>query len=333
MELDMKNNYSKADRKMNLYKSRLIYAFAVAVILFLSGCGGDSTSSSDYDTALFMTYACTNPDEPMNDIIYGDLMNALEAVISNESLQTYLYNYYLEHGELPSSIDLIALENEGEIDLPDGITYGVLAFTLASETSWSIDATLKFSGFEASSITYSGTLKVLDLIVTVDPDSGELEVTEGTLETSSLTTVNDADNYESKYSVFSVEVDGADSNYPDLNVDGTVTVTNTDDDETFEIVFSYLSFDQSSDEISDISGTFSIGGNSFEVDGSSITRDSNYYWTDGTLTINADNSEDEDADDDGVVEITVTFDDTTATLTKTSEEWELENWCEDRLIP
>jgi hypothetical protein len=301
--------------------------------MLLSGCGGDSSSSSDYDTALYMTYACTNPDEPMNDIVYGDLMNALEAVISNESLQTYLYNYYIEYGELPSSIDLIALENEGEIDLPDGITSGVLAFSAVSATSWSVDATLKFSGFEDSSITYSGTLKVLDLIVTVNPDTGELVVTGGTLETNSLTTVNDSNNYESKYSVFSVEVDGADSDYPDLSLDGTVTVTNTEDDATYEIVFSYLAFAQSSDEVSDISGSFSIGGNSFEVDGSSITRDSDYYWTEGTLTMNAENSEDEDADDNGVVEITVTFDETTATLTKTSEEWVLEDWCENRLIP
>jgi hypothetical protein len=318
---------------MKKIKSRLIYVFAAVLVMLLSGCGGDSSSSSDYDTALYMTYACTNPDEPMNDIVYGDLMNALEAVISNESLQTYLYNYYIEYGELPSSIDLIALENEGEIDLPDGITSGVLAFSAVSATSWSVDATLKFSGFEDSSITYSGTLKVLDLIVTVNPDTGELVVTGGTLETNSLTTVNDSNNYESKYSVFSVEVDGADSDYPDLSLDGTVTVTNTEDDATYEIVFSYLAFAQSSDEVSDISGSFSIGGNSFEVDGSSITRDSDYYWTEGTLTMNAENSEDEDADDNGVVEITVTFDETTATLTKTSEEWVLEDWCENRLIP
>ena len=329
----MKKNYSKANRNLKLFKSRLIYVFAAVVMLLLSGCGDDSSSSSDYDTALFMTYACTNPDEPMNDIVYGDLMNALEAIISNESLQTYLYNYYIEHGELPSSIDLIALENAGEIDLPDGITSGVLAFSVKSTTSWSIDATLRFSGFEDSNITYSGTLKVLDLIATIDPDTGELEVTEGTLEANSLTTVNDSDNYEAKYSLFSVEVNDADTNYPGLTIDGTATVTNTDDDASYEIVFSYLSFDQSSDEVSDISGTFSIGGNSFEVDGSSITRGSDYYWTDGTLTIYAENSEDDDADDDGVVEITVTFDDTTATLSKTSEEWVLENWCEDRLIP
>ncbi len=329
----MKNNYLKADGNMKIHKNKLIYLFAAVIVMFLAGCGGDSSSSSDYDTALFMTYACTNPDEPMNDIVYGDLMNALEAVISNESLQAYLYNYYIEFGELPSNMDLIALKNEGEIELPDGITYGVLAFSLASQTSWSIDATLKFSGFDAGSITYSGTLKVLDLIVTVDAETGELVVTGGTLETNSLTTVNDSDSYESKYSLFSVEVDDADSNYPGLTIDGTVTVTNTDDDETFEIVFSYLYFDQSSDEVSDISGIFSIGGNSFEVDGSSITRDSDYFWTDGTLTIYADNSEDEDADEDGVVEITVTFDETTATLSKTSEEWTLENWCEDRLIP
>ena len=329
----MKKNYSKADRKINLFKSRLIYVFAAVIVMFLSGCGGDSSSSSDYDTALFMTYACTNPDEPMNDIVYGDLMGALDAIISNESLQSYLYNYYIEYGELPSSMDLVALKNAGEIDLPDGITSGVLAFSEESTTSWSIDATFKFSGFEDGSITYSGTLKVQDLIVTIDADTGELEVTEGTLEASSLTTVNDSNNYEAKYSLFSVEVDDADSNYPGLTIDGTVTVTNTDDDETYEIVFSYLYFDQSSDEVSDISGTFSIGGNSFEVDGSSITRDDDYYWTDGTLTLYAENSEDEDSDDDGVVEITVTFDDTTATLTKTSDEWELENWCEDRLIP
>lgn len=329
----MKNNCSKADWNMNILRNKLIFVFAAVIVMFLSGCGGDSSSSSDYDTALFMTYACTNPDEPMNDIVYGDLMDALDAIMSNESLQSYLYNYYIEYGELPSSMDLIALKNQGLIDLPDGITSGVLAFSEVSSTSWSIDATLRFSGFEDGSITYSGTLKVLDLIVTIDPVSGELEVTGGTLEATSLTTVNDSDNYEAKYSLFSVEVDDADSNYPGLTIDGTVTVTNTDDDETFEIVFSYLYFDQSSDEVSDISGTFSISGNSFEVDGSSITRDDDYYWTEGTLTLYAENSEDEDADDDGVVKITVTFDETTATLTKTSEEWELENWCEDRLIP
>jgi|WetSurMetagenome_2_1015567.scaffolds.fasta_scaffold164920_1 hypothetical protein len=329
----MKNNYLKADGNMNIHKNKLIYVLAAVIMMFLSGCGGDSTSSSDYDTALFMTYACTNPDEPMNDIVYGDLMNAVDAILSNESLQAYLYNYYIEHSELPSSVDLIALQEQGEIDLPDGITSGVLAFSLASATSWGIDATLKFNGFDDSSVTYSGTLKVQDLMVTVDQESGELEVTDGTFEASSLTTVNDSDNYETKYSLYSVDATDIDSNYPDLNIDGTVTVTNTDDDATYEIVFSYFSFTQSSDEVSDISGTFSIGGNSFEVDGSSITRDDNYFWTDGTLTINAENSEDEDADDNGIVEITVTFDDTTATLTKTSEEWELDNWCEDRLIP
>jgi hypothetical protein len=327
----MKINYSKADRKMNLFKSRLIYVFAAIIVMFLSGCGDDSSSSSDYDTALFMTYACTNPDEPMNDIVYGDLMNALEA-ITNSGLQTYLYNYYLEHGELPSSVDLITIKNEG-YDIPDGITSGVLTFTEKSTTSWSIGATIKFSGFEDGSITYSGTFKVVDLIVTIDSDTGELEITEGTLEATSLTTVNDSDNYEAQYSSFSIDVADADSNYPDLTIDGTVNVTNTSDDLTYEIVFSSFYFNQSSDEIDDISGTFSIGGNSFEVDGSSITRDNDYYWTDGTLTMNAENSEDDDADDDGVVEITVTFDGTTATLSKTSEEWVLENWCEDRLIP
>jgi hypothetical protein len=260
-------------------------------------------------------------------------MGALDAIISNESLQTYLYNYYMEFGELPASVDLVALKNAGEIDLPDGITSGVLAFSLKSSTSWSIDATFKFSGFEDSSISYSGILKVLELIVTIDPVTGELVVTGGTLEASSLTTVNDSENYEVKYSLFSAEVDDADTNYPGLNIDGTVIVTNTEDDATYEIVFTYLSFDQSSDEVSTISGTFSIGGNSYEVDGSSITRDNDYYWTEGTLTLYAENSEDEDADENGVVEITVTFDETTATLTKTSDEWVLENWCEDRLIP
>jgi len=329
----MKNNNSKTEGNMKIYKYKLIYLFAIVILMLLSGCGGDGTSSSDYDTALFMTYACTNPDEPMNDLVYGDLMNAMDAIISNESLQIYLYNYYVQHGELPSTVDLVALKEQGLIDIPAGITSGILTFSVKSVTSWSINATLKFNSFKYSGITYSGTLKVIDLIISIDTDTQELVVTNGTLEASSLTTVNNSDNYEANYSSFSVDAADIDSDYPDLNIDGTVTETNTDDDETYEIVFSYFYFDQSSKKISSISGAFSIGGSSFEIDGSSITRDSNYYWTEGTLTMNADNSEDEDADDSGVVEITVTFDGTTATLSKTSEEWELNNWCENRLIP
>ena len=322
-------SYCEINRKKDL----LAYLFAALfAMLFLTGCGDDSSTSSDYDIALFLSYACTNPDEPMRQIVYDNLENAFVA-ITEGGVQEYLYEYYVENGELPSSVNLITLKNEG-YDIPDGISSGIIYFDEKSTYSWYLDANIELDGFTNNGLSYSGTLKVIDLVATIDTDSGELSITEGTIKASSLIITSNVDSYEADYSSFTVEVEDADSDYPTLTLKGSVTVYDTSDDETFDLTFSSLYIEQSSDQIDEISGTFSINDISFEVDGTSITRDEgDYYWNDGTLTMYVDNEDDEDADDDGTVEIAVTFDDTTATLTKTSESWDLEDWCEDRLIP
>lgn len=329
---EMITSYCKINRKKD-FISRLAYPFAtLLVILFLAGCGDDSSTSSDYDTALFLSYACTNPDEPMRQIVYDNLVNAFVA-ITEGGVQDYLYDYYAANDELPASVNLITLKNEG-YDIPDGISSGIIYFDEKSTYSWYLDANIKLDGFTNNGIDYSGTLKIIDLVATIESDSGELSLTEGTIKASSLSTTCNVDGYEADYSSFTVEVEDADSDYPSLTLKGSVSVYDTDDDETFDLTFSSFYIEQGSDSIDEVSGTFSINDVSYEIDGTSITRDEgDYYWTDGTLTIYADNEDDEDADDDGIVEITVTFDDSTATLTKTSGSWDLEDWCEDRLIP
>lgn len=325
----MITSYCEIYRKKDLLVYLLAALFAM---LFLTGCGDDSSTSSDYDIALFLSYACTNPDEPMRQIVYDNLENAFVA-ITEGGVQLYLYEYYIEYGELPASVNLITLKNEG-YDIPDGISSGIIYFDDKSTYSWYVDATIELEGFTNNGLNYDGTLKVIDLVIAIDTDSGELSVTEGTIKTSSLLITSNVDTYEADYPSFTVEVENADSDYPTLTLKGSVNIYNTDDGETFDLVFSSLYIEQSSDQIDEISGTFSINGMSFEIDGTSITRDeSTYYWTDGSMTMYAENEDDEDADDDGTVEITITFDDEIATLTKTSEEWELEDWCENRLIP
>jgi hypothetical protein len=330
---EMSTFYNKIFRKNNSFKYWIASLFAALFIMpSLTGCGSDDSTGSDYDTALYLSYACTNPDEPLRQILYDNLEEAFVAVTEG-GVQEYLYEYYVENGELPSSINLITLKNEG-YDIPDGITSGTIYFDEKSTYSWYLDANIELDGFTNNGIDYSGTLKVVDLVATIDTDSRELSITGGTIKASSLSTTCNVDSYQADYSSFTVDVEDADSDYPSLTLKGSVSVYNTDDDETFDLTFSSFYIEQSSDEIDEVSGTFSINDMSYEIDGTSITRDDgDYYWTDGTLTMYADNEDDEDADDDGNVEITVTFDDSTATLTKTSETWDLEDWCEDRLIP
>jgi hypothetical protein len=163
--------------------------------------------------------------------------------------------------------------------------------------------------------------------------TGGLEVTSGALNTTSLSIVNDSYGYEANYSSFSVEMaKGDDPDYPTLTIDGTVNVYDGSDGVTNGIVFSVLSFSQTLSRVESISGVFSIDGSSYTVGGSGISRDSDFYWTGGLITINAETSSYKDCLN-GYVTITVTLDGTTATLTKTSEEWDIVDWCQDRLIP
>jgi hypothetical protein len=331
----MKKHYSKKNWRTNLLKSKIIYLFTVSIMLFLSGCGddGSSTTQKDYDSALFVTYACTNPTEPMHAIVYDNLKDAFEA-LTDSGLQTYLYDYYESNGELPASVDIITDVKNAGYTIPGGITSGVLTLVSEGSLSWSIAATITLSSFTNNSLTYSGTIEASDLIATLSSSTGALEITSGTLKATSLSIVNSSDSYtQADYTSFSVKItEGDDSDYPTLTINGTVSVYNESDGETNEIVFSTLNFSQTSTGIESISGSFSINGSSYTVGGSSISRDSDFYWTDGTLTITAKNSDDEDSVD-GYVTIMVTFDGTTATLSKTSGEWDIDNWCTDRLIP
>jgi hypothetical protein len=332
----MKKKYSRVNWKKFLLRSRHIYLFAaVAVMMFASGCGddGSSTTQEDYDSALFLAYASTNPTEPMHAIIYDNLKDAFEALTSS-GLQSYLYTYYEANGELPASVNIITDVKNAGYSIPSGITSGVLTFESEGSLSWNITATVTLSGFTNNSLTYYGDIKASDLIAKLSSSTGELKITSGTLKATSLSIVSASDSYaQADYTSFSVKIiEGDDSDYPTLTIDGTVSVYDESDGETNEIVFSSLNFSQTSTGIESISGTFSIDDSSYTVGGSSISRDSDFYWTDGTLTITAENSDDEDSED-GYVTITVTFDGTTATLSKTSEEWDVEDWCEDRLLP
>ncbi len=308
---------------------------AASIMLFLSGCGdeGSTTTQEDYSTALFLSYACTNPTEPMHAIVYDNLKDAFEA-LTESGLQTYLYNYYEANGELPSSVDIITDVKNAGYTIPSGITSGVMTLASEGSLSWSIDATITFGGFTNNNLTYSGSIEASDLIATLSSSTGALVITSGTLKATSLSIISSSDGYaQADYTSYSVKIaEGDDSDYPTLTINGTVSVYNDSDGETNEIIFSSFNFSQNSTGIESISGTFSINGSSYTVGGSSISRDSDFYWTDGTLTLTAKNSDDEDSVD-GYVTITVTFDGTTATLSKTSGEWDIEDWCTGRLIP
>jgi len=316
-------------------KIKSIAVLMLLVILsgMLTACGSETSSEQDsYSNALFVLYACTNPTEPMHYLIYDNFRDAFDT-ITDSGLKSYLYNYYQSSGELPESVNLITdVKNQG-YNIPDGITSGVITFESDGSLTWNITASITMNGFTSGTLTYYGDFQVTDMVATLSSSTGDLEISSGTLSASQLTVMNSSEDYsEADYETFSVKISGSDENYPTLTINGYISVYSESSGETITYGFSSFYFVQTSTGITSISGNFSIDDVSYTIGGSSISRDSSFCWTSGTVTITAYNEDDED-NVSGYVTLTVTFDGTEATFSKTSDEWTVENWCSDRLAP
>jgi hypothetical protein len=87
-------------------------------------------------------------------------------------------------------------------------------------------------GFTNNGIDYSGTLKFIDPGGDDRQRFGGTFINEGSIKASSLSTTCNVDGYEADYSTFTLRLRMPTPDYPSLSLKGSVSVYDTDDDET-----------------------------------------------------------------------------------------------------
>ena len=274
-----------------------------ALLLIISGCGDDSQEAqqADYEEALFFSYATTKSGEYMNDIAINDMIGVVTV------LQFMVTQYYMDKGNLPTSINL------SDPDIIDYVPPGMTG-TLSTDGTSKVTAhlTLEACFLDVNKTKeYTGTFNA-DGVFSIEAGGFTLL----NINAPSLTIAYTGKSYaKAVYSSLTIGIDNTDS-FPDYTLTGSIIV----DDKGYS--YASLLYKQTSSTALTVSGTFTISGMEFEISGSP-TLDPAGVWTSGTVTLtNADAT------------VTVALNGTTASFSMDDgTEWETDDWYLDRLVP
>jgi len=289
---------------------------------FLSACdGSESTSTSeDYEKALFMAYATTRPSEYMHGIAVADivdLINALELIVADA--------YTAGGNDMPAGIDLSATTSD-DVTVPDGMTgtitqvssLGMKADVDLDDCILDSDPDRAYTGAFTGSFTCTVASDVVTIAYMTFSSPGM------------LIRYNDKDYRKAIFSDFSLDLDNS-GTYPAYTIGGTVTIDGT------SYSFDDFFFQKTSSTYLNVSGVVSFDDVYIGVYCDSVKINaSSGLWTSGDLTLTYQDS-------DGTLSETATAELSGSTVSfeiasddssdSDGDTWDWEDWYAERLVP